>query len=262
MKLLKFKFYFSDSSSDHSINVPNVSEINVLKTPGYIVPPISACTAPGPQDISQTIDDGPTQPKLKCYPKTIYGAGRSKRARGFQAGWFDQFKWLEYSRLEDAAYCLPCRFFSFKLKTDYDNIFKSTGYKNWKNALTNNKGLLGHDNSEDHKKNIITWIDYKKNKMNNTSVLSQLGDHHTQLVVENRKYMESIIISLRMLAIQGSALRGHNETQDSLNRGNFLELMNVIASFNDIVKKKSVVLKMLVICIILFKMKLSILWLL
>jgi len=41
-----------------------------------------------------------------------------------------------------------------------------------------------------------------------------------------------------MLVIQGSAFRGYIETKDSLNIGNCLELMNVIASFNDIVKKK------------------------
>jgi len=213
-------------------------EANSIITPAHVVTPLSVRTAPGPKDISQTIYEGPTQPKLKCYPKTIYGTGRSSRVRGFQVGWFEQFKWLEYSQLEDAVYCLPCRFFSFKLKTDYDNIFKSTGYKNWKNALSNNKGLYRHDNSEDHKQNVITWIDYKKNKTNKTSVLSQLGDHHAQIVIENRIYLEAIIISLRMLAIQGSAFRGHIETKDSLNKGNFLELMNVIANFNDIVKKK------------------------
>jgi len=74
--------------------------------------------------------------------------------------------------------------------------------------------------------------------------------------------LEAIIISLRMLAIQGSAFRGHIESEDSLNRGNFLELMNVIASFNDIVKKKSLVQKMLGTYTIQFRMKLSTLWLL
>lgn len=162
-------------------------EANSIITPTHVVTPLNVRTAPGPKDISQTIDEGPTQPKLKYYPKSIYGTGNSSRVRGFQVGWFDQFKWLEYSKLEDAVYCLPCRFFSFKLKTDCDNIFKSTGYKNWKNALSNNKGLYKHDNSEDHKQNVVTWIDYKKNKTNKTSVLSQLGDHHAQIVVENRK---------------------------------------------------------------------------
>jgi len=116
-----------------------VFEANSIITPAHVVTSLNVRTAPGSKDKSQTIDEGPTQPKLKCYPKTIYGTGRSSRVRGFQVGWFDQFKWLEYSQLEDAVYCLPCRFFSFKLKTDYDNIFKSTGYKNWKNALSNNK---------------------------------------------------------------------------------------------------------------------------
>jgi hypothetical protein len=139
-----------------------VFEANSIIIPAHVVTPLNVRTAPGHKDISQTIDEGPTQPKLKYYPKTIYGTGRSSRVRSFQVGWFDQFKWLKYSQLEDAVYCLPCRNFSFKLKTDYENIFKSTGYINWKNALSNNKRLYRHDNSEDHKQNVITLINYKK----------------------------------------------------------------------------------------------------
>lgn len=78
----------------------------------------------------------------------------------------------------------------------------------------------------------------KKNKLNKSSVLSQLSNHHAIIVNENRKYMESLVISLRMLTIQGIAFRRHFENESSLNRGNFLELMNVISCFDKVVKKR------------------------
>jgi hypothetical protein len=58
------------------------------------------------------------------------------------------------------------------------------------------------------------------------------------LVIENKKYMEVIIIPLRMLAIQGIAFRGHLENKSSINQGNFLELMKDISLFDNVVKKK------------------------
>jgi len=36
---------------------------------------------PGPKDLSKTLDDGPKQPRLVCYPKTKFG----KRMRHFSS---------------------------------------------------------------------------------------------------------------------------------------------------------------------------------
>ncbi|XP_060879641.1 zinc finger MYM-type protein 1-like [Metopolophium dirhodum] len=203
----------------------------------YIVKPQSLRTVPGPYDISQTIDEEPYQPNLKNYPKTTYGTGRTKRTRSFQFCWYEQFKWIEYSQSENAVYCFPCRFFSLKQKNDSDSMFISTGYTNWKNAMSS-RGFLRHDNSDEHKNCTISWVEFKKNKLNKTSVLSKLNNHHASIVIENKKYMEAIIISLRMLAIQGIAFRGHLENESSINQGNFLELMKVISLFDNVVKKK------------------------
>jgi len=50
--------------------------------------------------------------------------------------------------------------------------------------------------------------------------------------------MKAIIVSLRMLAIQGQPFRAHNENEDSVNRGNFIEIMNCIGLFDEVVKTK------------------------
>ncbi|KAL4127358.1 hypothetical protein QTP88_011532 [Uroleucon formosanum] len=223
--------YESDDEIDKSVITNCETELE------FIVKPQSLRTIPGPYDISQTIDEEPYQPNLKNFPKTTYGTGRTKRTRSFQFCWYEQFKWIEYSQSENAVYCFPCRFFSLKQKNDTENMFISTGYTNWKNAMSS-RGFLRHDNSDEHKNCTISWIEFKKNKLNKTSVLSQLNNHHASIVTENKKYMEAIIISLRMLAIQGIAFRGHIENESSINQGNFLELMKVISLFDNVVKKK------------------------
>lgn len=40
-----------------------------------------------------------------------------------------------------------------------------------------------------------------------------------------------------MLAIQGQALHGHNESKSSFNKGNFIEMMHSISFFDDVIKK-------------------------
>lgn len=167
----------------------------------------------------------------------MYDVGGTKRMTSFNSNWFELFKWLEYSKVEDSAYCFPCRFFSNKLKTNLDCTYKNAGYKNWKNAMSA-KGFPLHYKSDEHKQCLLSWVEYKKNIKNNSSVLSRISDQHERLVMENRRYMKAIIISLRMLAVQGQALRVHFENESSFNRANFIEIMNVISNFDDVVKKK------------------------
>lgn len=50
--------------------------------------------------------------------------------------------------------------------------------------------------------------------------------------------MKAIIIVLRILAVQGQALRGHIENEYSFNRGNFIEVMSAICNFDDLVETK------------------------
>lgn len=201
-----FLFFFSDDSSDESNSDHEL--IQCEKNKEYLSSPSSFRKVPGPNDIAQTLDEGPVQPKLKLFPKTVYGMGKTKRLRSFNPNWYDQFIWLEYSKTDDSVYCFPCRFFSLK---STDLTFISVGYKNWKNAMSL-KGFVRHNNSDEHKQCLISWLDYKKNKKNNTSILSQISDQHS-LVAENRRYLKAIIVSIRMLAIQGQALRGHKRAK-------------------------------------------------
>lgn len=41
----------------------------------YLSSPQSLIQIPCPNDISQTLDEGPRQPHLKMFPNTVYGIG-------------------------------------------------------------------------------------------------------------------------------------------------------------------------------------------
>ena len=72
---------------------------------------------------------GACQPFEHDFPKTKIG----KTIRRFNPTWFKEYKWLEYSVLKDAAYCLYCYLF----KPDIGNqargdTFVIEGFSNWK----------------------------------------------------------------------------------------------------------------------------------
>ncbi|KAL4100983.1 hypothetical protein QTP88_021004 [Uroleucon formosanum] len=185
---------------------------------------------PGPNDISQTLDDGPKQPRLVCYPKIKFG----KRIRHFSSKWFDSYNWLEYSIIDNSAFCFPCRFFA---RNKDKPIFISVGFKNWKNQ---NSGLRKHNNSEEHMISNTMWMSYLDMKtLGNLSVASLINEGHKKLVLENQNYIKMIGRTLLYTAIQGIAQRGDNEEESCANRGNFIELLNLIGDISNEFKSKS-----------------------
>nr|KAJ0226357.1 hypothetical protein LSAT_V11C100018560 [Lactuca sativa] len=52
-------------------------------------------------------------------------------------------------------------------------------------------------------------------------------------ILKNRLRLKVSIDTVRWLTFQACALRGHDETLDSKNRGNFLKLLKLLASYND-----------------------------
>ena len=61
------------------------------------------------------------------------------------------------------------------------------------------------------------------------TVADQLGSARAELVQKNRNYIKTIAEVLLLCARQDIALRGHRESVDSANRGNFLEILSLVA---------------------------------
>ncbi|GJZ12461.1 zinc finger MYM-type protein 1 [Tanacetum coccineum] len=76
---------------------------------------------------------GPHRLMLPKYPST----GSKTHPRHFQAKWYSEYPWLEYSRVTDRAYCFYCYLFSEEPSANTgQNAFAINGFKNW------NMGIL------------------------------------------------------------------------------------------------------------------------
>ena len=83
---------------------------------------------------------------------------------------------------------------------------------------------------------MVAW-DCFKATANSGTIGDQLGNARADQVRRNRHYVKTIAAVLLLCARQDiGALRGHRESSDSLNRGNFLEILMLVANHDDIVK--------------------------
>ena len=84
-----------------------------------------------PSDLSQDKMGKPMQPNIS-FPNWFYGTTRT--ARSFQASWYNDYSWIEYSQQKDAAFCFCCRFFNVT-GIPADPAFTKVGFRDWKHAL-------------------------------------------------------------------------------------------------------------------------------
>ena len=84
---------------------------------------------------------------------------------------------------------------------------------------------------------MASWIDFQDNQRKQKSVASSLNTQRKQQISNNRHYLKTIVELLLFCASQEIGLRGHRE-QESVNKGNFLELLQVVARHDPVVKAR------------------------
>ncbi|KAJ1294689.1 hypothetical protein BS78_01G165000 [Paspalum vaginatum] len=170
---------------------------------------------------------GPTQPRGHEFP--------CKNFRAFRAQWFNDYDWLEYSVSKDTAYCFYC--FLFRKEAEHEkfvyDVFSKTGYDNWKNATC--RGFPDHCRAVGgcHNKARQRADDFR----NQRTSISRKFESNT--VDKEERYEARVTAALdiaRFLISQGHAFRGHDESASSLNKGNFLEMLDWYKKRNDDVR--------------------------
>ena len=143
----------------------------------------------------------------------------------------------------DAIYCLPCYLFSKKpIGRSGSNAFISTGFNNWKKVKNGiNCPLIRHEGKDPNSphKIVVKCCEDLKNYSRHINKL--IEKQKSKELENNRLQLKTSIECARWLAFQACAFRGHNESLDSKNRGNFIELIKFISTFYD--KVASVVLE-------------------
>ncbi|KAL4620489.1 hypothetical protein ACB092_06G158100 [Castanea dentata] len=178
---------------------------------------------------------GPYQPKLDEYKKIKFGS----HSRKFKHSWFaiKEFStWLEYSPSKDVALCLPCFLFDKPTGNSGSHVFAKDGFWNWKKVNDgNNCSFLNHKGKEPnsfHRAFKHAMIDLMNQSQHIQKVLENFNSDQ---IASNQLRLKTSIDVVKVLAFQGLAFRGRDESSDSINRGNFLEILDLVVSYNEYV---------------------------
>ena len=161
-----------------------------------------------PTLLESVVDDirlHPFQPRNIQFPFITFG----KKKRCFRANWFDLYKWLEWDPVVKRVFCHQCRMarklnlISFSHRREH--AFTTSGYTNWKHATDSFKI---HEQSSTHKEAVLKWSGY----LSLRSVAQQLNENDEQEKQLRRETLIQLFDSLRFLARQGLATRGHTDT--------------------------------------------------
>ncbi|KAL8152041.1 hypothetical protein V2J09_021849 [Rumex salicifolius] len=153
---------------------------------------------------------GPCQPISHDFKRSQFG----KISRRFQAEWFKNRDWLEYSVSKDAAFCFWCYLFGEVGKKNGDEVFVKTGFRNWKKAFEKFKdhvGLLGSIHNDAR----MQFFAFKDQRQSLTRKLT-LGKQ--QLVEAYHIRLTTIVDVARLLINQG--LSSHNSEVEKVVREN------------------------------------------
>lgn len=183
---------------------------------------LTACLTEPPvpvpvNDISKDKDAAPVQPRLKTFPKTQIGGQK----RSFNSSWYEKYNMLEYSVVKDRVYCFCCRHFP----TAGQNWF-ITGFSDWKNMP---KQFENHflSSKSSHQFSLEKYAAYTQSKASG-SVATQISSQYKNDVIRNREVLATHVQVILLCAQQDIALRGHRENDESMNKGNFLEILQLL----------------------------------
>lgn len=177
---------------------------------------VGAIVMLAPDDITpfgKELDQNAQIEKLKTFKFPKSGTGKDQRS--FQLQWLSRFNWIEYSVKKDAAFCYFCRQFGLNSQ---DQTFTLNGYKNWRTALSEDKGFIRHNASSGHITAATTYIE----KMKRGKSVVELGV--TSVLEKRRYYVKSIIEVIMFLVGNRLALRGDWDAEEQEEGGLFNSL--------------------------------------
>ncbi|CAD6334555.1 unnamed protein product [Miscanthus lutarioriparius] len=137
----------------------------------------------------------------------------------------------EYSPTKDVAFCFPCFLFSKKpVGKIGSNAFIVKGFRSWKkvNDRSNCAFMIhmGKDCDSAHKYNVQCYENLKNQPCH---IVHAVEKQTNKEIKKNRLRLRTSIDAVRWLAFQAC----YDEFVDSKNQGNFLEMVKLLASYDD-----------------------------
>jgi len=172
-------------------------------------------------DKNDLLRQGKPTPSLTCLSADKNGS--KIFCRSFNSNVYTKHPWVCGSFYLQKLFCWPCI-----LLSQSNSVWITLGYADFKNL---SRSILRHEASKDH---IHNYLNLKNLEKNTSSVIDIIGEHgklfklrYNENVRLNRLCMEHIIDLVLFLAKQELAFRGHDESSNSINKGNFRELVEL-----------------------------------
>ena len=143
--------------------------------------------------------------------------------------------WLAYSPHLDAAFRIRCVLFVDSSTRHNLQALINKPFNRWSrvtNVIKDHAGKCYHIDTITKAKAFKQTIEKPGTKISN-----KMDERKIQNIEANRALLSHIICAVIYLTKQGLALRGSNESQDSANRGNFLELLHTLALYSPPLKE-------------------------
>ncbi|XP_010958224.1 zinc finger MYM-type protein 1 [Camelus ferus] len=166
---------------------------------------------------SMKISDGLCHLKFTSKVQKVKGKSRS-----IKKSWCSNFQQLENSIKKDMVFCYSCQLFCQKNFSCRGESFAGQGISNWKKTL---EKFRKHEKSEMHLKSLQFWKVYQFCD----EAVSDSVSNHSKQSEGNKKYLKLIIENILFLGKQCLLLRGNDQSISSVNKGNFLELLEIRA---------------------------------
>ncbi|XP_044147047.1 zinc finger MYM-type protein 1-like [Bufo gargarizans] len=181
-------------------------------------------------------------------PVEIQGEKSKGKSRQLTTAWFYKAlpngekilrTWMVYSLSKQSLFCFCCRLFAVDDKLTGTSSFV-TGFQLWWKL---NPKVFDHEASEQHLTCLEKWKTLRAGLK-----LQKCLDHVHQTTVDREKskwrdILHRLLDVTLFLAHQNLPFRGHRETMSSANKGNFLELIDLLSNYDPILKEHSMRLK-------------------
>lgn len=174
------------------------------------------------EEKTQIIKNGrptPELPNLTTKNKTFI--------RHFKTSNYKEKAWLCGCPLINKLFCWPCLLFASK----NEKSVWTTGYNDLNHFTAS---MIKHQTSQVHISNTLTLKTFGKVRIDvllDEQKRISLSRHNEQ-VSENRNVFERLVDSVCFLGAQELAFRGNDEKENSDNRGNYVEILHLIAKYD------------------------------
>lgn len=163
------------------------------------------------------------------------------RKRYFNLSWLEEFEWLVFSPAKKGGFCKYCFFFASIAKGFLRTLVK-TPFLNFKFAKGKKDGVLTLHDAADYHRQAVTQAKlflaaYSRPERR---IENQLDQQKQQQYDMNKALLSCLIDAVRLCGTQNMALRGHRDDSTAAtdaNQGNFLAILNFVASYNPLLKE-------------------------